>query len=227
MPQVTTLLFVKYDSFLSKSWAFGMMQFAHRPLIQVEGQVFYKLMGSGKGHGFNPWPDWSMYALLQVWSSEAAAEAFFENHSLIQAYKSKGMAWRVFWLKTIQAHGYWAGLQPFVPDAAAPKDGQVAIITRATIRPSMVLKFWKYVPTTAKAIEQASGLLFTKGIGEVPVFQMATFSQWEDMAAVKEFAYKQSAHREAIHLTKSLNWYEEELFARFYPFKITGNWPDE
>jgi hypothetical protein len=50
-----------------------MMQFANKDLAKVNGLTFYRLMGSGKGRGFNPFPDWSVYCLLQVWESEEAA----------------------------------------------------------------------------------------------------------------------------------------------------------
>jgi hypothetical protein len=58
-------------------------------------------------------------------------------------------------------------------------------------------------------------LLYTKGIGEVPIIQMATFSLWKNMDAILNFAYKNEYHKKAIALTKSYNWYKEEMFSRF------------
>ncbi|MFQ3269562.1 MAG: hypothetical protein ACI9B2_001372, partial [Flavobacteriales bacterium] len=61
MAQITTISFFNYRGLLNKVWAFAMMQFAHKFLQNISGQSFYKLMGSGKGMGFNPMPDWSTY----------------------------------------------------------------------------------------------------------------------------------------------------------------------
>jgi len=88
MPQITTITFFRYSSFFSKLWAFGMMQFAHRPLSKVEGLQTYKLMGTGKD-GFNPFADWSVYVLLQIWDNEETAQRFFDTSNLMERYRSK------------------------------------------------------------------------------------------------------------------------------------------
>jgi hypothetical protein len=67
-------------------------------------------------------------------------------------------------------------------------------------------------------------LLFTKGIGEVPFLQMATFSLWKDKQSLMDFAYKSREHTEAIAKTRSLDWYNEELFSRFEPYRSKGTW---
>ncbi|NNK11900.1 MAG: DUF3291 domain-containing protein, partial [Flavobacteriaceae bacterium] len=73
--QITTLTFFKYRSLYAKLWAFGMMQFAHYALRKTDGLSFYKLLGTGR-EGFDPRPDWSVYALLQVWETEDNADEF-------------------------------------------------------------------------------------------------------------------------------------------------------
>ncbi len=70
MEAVTTITFFRYTRAWTRIWAFGMMQFAHSGLSRTPGLEFYKLMGSGKP-GFNPWPDWSVYALVQVWEERS------------------------------------------------------------------------------------------------------------------------------------------------------------
>ena len=69
-------------------------------------------------------------------------------------------------------------------------------------------------------------MIYTKGIGEVPVVQMATFSLWKNFNAVKEFAYKSKEHKEAMRKTRKNKWYKEELFSRFHPYKSLGTWDD-
>jgi heme-degrading monooxygenase HmoA len=225
MPQITTLTFFNYTTFTNKVWAFGMMQFAHAPLKKVNGLQLYKLMGSGKGTGFNPWPDWGTYALLQIWDNEQAAADFFANSALINKYKAHCSNHFTVYLKNITAKGLWNGVNPFVPSTQLDDTNtRVAIITRATIKPKKLRTFWAYVPTSEKHLLGAKGLEFTKGIGEAPLVQMATFSIWQSLQDMQAFAYKGHEHRVAIQKTRELDWYTEEMFARFQVVKIDGEW---
>ncbi len=223
--QVTTLTFFKYKTLLSKVWAFGMMQFAHAHLNKTGGMTFYKLLGTGKGLGFNPFPDWSVYGLLQVWQDDASAREFFRSSPLIKKYERKTEERATIFMKNIKAHGEWSGSNPFeVSSELDPTNPYLAVITRATIKTSRLLRFWKYVPTSQKPIENASGLIYTKGIGEIPAKQMATFSLWESEKDMQQFAYRSKEHQKAIRLTRELKWYSEELFSRFQPYDFQGNW---
>lgn len=200
-----------------------MMQYAHSDLQKVPGLTFYKLMGSGKGFGFNPWPDWSVYCLLQVWESQEAADAFFNRSKLIQRYRDHASKRWTLFLRNILSRGKWSGKEPFQTSEDIDPDNQrLAIITRATIRWSKLRKFWSYVPTSQRSLPENTGLLYTKGIGEVPITQMATFSLWEDENALRQFAYESEEHRKAIQMTRELQWYKEELFARFQVIKESG-----
>lgn len=223
--QITTLTFLKYRSFSSKAWAFSMMQFAHSFLKGVEGMSFYKLLGTGKGLGFNPFPDWSVYAVLQVWDEEQAAKSFFKDSRLIEKYDSKCDERATIYMKNITAHGEWSSQQPFEVSSNLDVDNPyLAVITRATIRTSKLMRFWKYVPTSQRPIENAKGLIYTKGVGEVPAKQMATYSVWESDEDMRNFAYRSKEHQKAIKLTKELNWYAEEMFSRFQPYDFEGSW---
>lgn len=222
--QITTITFFKYKGLVHKAWAFGMMQFAHAGLSKVDGLSFYKLMGSGKGMGFNPLPDWSTYALLQVWDSEASADVFFEQSELMNKYRTRTSNIWTLYLKNIIARGEWSGSNPFQASTDLDSsDPQLAVITRASIKFSKLRKFWSYVPTSHSKLQENKGLIFTKGIGEIPIIQMATFSLWKNAAALKAFAYKGAEHRKAIEMTRELDWYDEELFARFQVIKQVGS----
>ena len=227
MTQITTITFFKLNKATSKTWAFFMMQFGHASLTQVEGQEFYKLMGSGRGLGFNPWPDWSIYTLLQIWENEEAAMQFFNSSAFFKKYKTKSAQSSTIFLRNVASHGTWDGLTPFQAQVT-PEDEQLPrmILTRATIKKSKLRKFWNYVPTSQKPIENAKGLMYTKGVGEWPLTQMATLSVWESEQAMKDFAYGSEEHKKAIKMTRELDWYKEELFARFVPFKLEGDFDD-
>ena len=222
--QITTISFFKYTSLRNKFWALKMMQFAHKGLVNTEGLSFYRLLGSGKGKGFNPFPDWSVYCLLQVWESEEAAHTFFNSSNLIQQYSERTDELFTLYMKNISAGGTWVGKTPFEKGADLDSTLPIVVITRATIKWNWLLRFWKYVPTSQEALNGNEGLIYTKGIGEVPIVQMATFSLWKNFEAVKQFAYNSKQHQEAIRRTRKNDWYREELFARFQPYKSVGTW---
>jgi hypothetical protein len=222
--QITTLTFFNYPSLKQKLWAFGMMQFAHRPMKKVKGLQFYKLLGSGK-ENFDPKPDWSVYGLLQVWDNEEVAREFFTNSKLYKRYHNHSESQLTFYMKSIKAHGQWSKQNPFeVSDSLDENNKYISVITRATIKISMLKKFWDYVPTSQLDLVDNPNLLFTAGVGERPVTQMATFSLWNDARALKKFAYRSQNHRHAVQQTQALQWYKEEMFTRFQPYQITGNW---
>ena len=221
--QITTLTLFRFEGFAQRLWAFGMMQFAHNPLQKVQGLAFYKLMGTGKAR-FNPLPDWGTYGILQVWDLQQHAEDFFENkNGLFQRYQNKASGYVTYFMKNIGSKGEWSGGNPFIKTKEAIKEQRIAVITRATIKPKLLYKFWKYVPQSQTHLWDNPGLLYTKGIGEAPFTQMATFSIWKSLDALKEFAYKGAGHKEAIKKTRQLDWYKEELFARFSIEKILGS----
>ena len=203
-----------------------MMLFAHKDLHKFKGLSFYRLMGSGKGNGFNPLPDWSVYSLIQVWESEELANKFFNSSNLIKKYKSHTVEIYTLYMKNISAVGTWVNKTPFKKGIDLDYNSPIAIITRATIKWTWLFQFWKYVPTSQEPLDGNKGLIYTKGIGEVPVVQMATFSLWRNFEAVKDFAYESKQHKEAIRKTQKNKWYKEELFSRFYPYKSLGTWED-
>lgn len=224
METVTTFTFFKYSSLGSKLWAFAMMAFAPLVLARVKGLQFCKLMGSGK-ENFNPLPDWSVYAILQVWESEVAAETFFETHPLFSSYQKRTSQLMTIYLRPMISKGLWSGTNPFEESACIdPENPYLAIITRATIKLRFLIRFWQFVPYAQAGLKGNPGLLYTKGIGEVPIRNMATFSLWKNKDALQLFAYQDKAHKKAITLTKKLNWYSEELFARFQPYRVSGEW---
>ena len=125
----------------------------------------------------------------------------------------------------IRAKGEWSGRNPFEAHSDRRLETQhTAVITRATIKLSKLAKFWKYVPESQRKLSDSPGILFSAGIGEIPIVQMATFSVWDTAEAMKAYAYGNPEHKKAIGLTRSLGWYKEELFSRFAVLNNTGSW---
>lgn len=224
MSQITTLTFFRYTTFWGKVWAFMQMHFMHKNISKIEGQTFYKLLGSGK-EGFDPLPDWSVYALLQVWEHESFANTFFDTSKVMQKYAIRYQyCWTLF-LKNTSSKGEWSSQKPFMRNKDLDESNPyIVVITRATIKKRMLYRFWKYVPTSQQSLAGNPGLLYTKGIGEMPIVQMATFSLWKDKESLMAYAYQSKEHKKAIEKTKILNWYKEESFSRFQPYKSLGTW---
>ena len=223
MSQLVTLSIFKYNNLTSKVWAFGMMQFAHAYLKKEKDCSFYKLMGSGKAN-FDPMPDWSVYSLLQVWENPEAATRFFQSSRLFHQYQQKADEIAVLHLNPIKVHGKWNDKIPFKTHEKQTDNSMVAAITRASIKKSMLRTFWKYVPESQKPLHEANGLIYTKGFGEVPVTEMATFSIWEKEDDLMNYAYRSREHAVAIKKTRKLDWYKEEMFSRYEIMRLYGSW---
>ncbi len=209
------LIFLSFLGWGPKIKGFYMMQVGHALLKDTEGLSFYKLMGTGKGDGFNPYPDFSTYALLTKWESLERAKAFLDSSKFVKKYKHICHEMEYFIMRTSSSHGSWGGQNPFKSTIKIQKDQKLAVLTRARIKISKLRKFWSYVPVSRQPLKNNSGLIFTKGIGEIPFLNMATFSLWKNQEAMKQFAYSSEEHLKAIKMTRELGWYREELFARF------------
>lgn len=222
MQGLTTITFFKFRT--NKAWAFAQMGLVPSKLQQKEGLRFFKLMGTGGGNGFSLWPDFATYAFLGVWDNQQIADDFLSQNEIFQSYYQKSFSYRTIKMLSVKSHGLWSGQNPFHEHEPPKIDPElpVAVITRATLRPTRLLNFWKSVPAASAAIEKAKGVLYFKGIGEWPFVQQATLSLWDSFEAVKQFAYKDPSHTKIIKKTRRQKWYSEDLFARFQVLSDTG-----
>ncbi len=206
-------------------WGLAQMGTSGSHLKHVPGLLFHKLLGSGKGKAFSVQPNFSRYGLLCTWEHGEAAHDFFSKSKLMQEYKRRSKEIWTVYLEPLQSHGYWDKQQPFEPfaqPAAAPEP--IAVLTRASINWRALPNFIRFGRHTSKALEEASGLICSIGLGELPFIRQATFSVWESVAAMKSYAYQNPQHQEVMKRTRLENWYSEELFARFAPIASEGTW---
>ncbi len=211
---MVSMTFFRYGGWGQRWWAFKQMALAPALLGQVDGLVFFKLLGSGGKHGFSLVPNWGVYGLLCVWQNATAAHTFFNHHPVFGAFKAQSISDQHYCLQPLSSHGHWDGQEPF----ANPKlktEGQIAVITRAKIRWKKLWHFWRFVRPASQGLEDKPGLIFSIGIGELPLVQQATFSVWENTEKMIQYAYKSPQHKQVIQKTRELGWYSEELFARF------------
>jgi len=174
---------------------------------------FFKLLGTGTGERFTPRDaDAQTWALLVRTNQELAS---FAAGAPVKHWRKFTVNEEIYNLAPLSSHGQWGGVEPFTPLYENKWDGEIAAITRAKIRWHHNLKFWRAVPSVTQSLHRADGLVRAIGIGEAPIGLQGTLSHWQSQADLRAFAYKGAAHKEAIRLTSEIQWYSEELFARF------------
>ncbi len=198
-----------------------------RPLLaRTPGLRFWKLMGTGRGDTMTLSADLRRWALFAVWEDEAALDLFLEGSPVARRWAHLGAERYSVKLAPVRAHGAWSGRNPLegaVPPAH-PDGGPVAILTRATIRASRLVPFYRAIDPPSAALRRAPGVLASVGMGEWPVARQATFSLWESFAATRRYAYSAGDHLAVVRRTRAERWYAEELFARFRPYGAQGTW---
>lgn len=198
-----------------------------RPVLRrAGGLMFWRLLGTGRGRSTTLGADLRRWALLAVWRDERALEEFLERSPIPARWRREAAEiWQVR-LAPIASRGRWNGVEPFAPVTGGPEPygGPLAVLTRASIRPSRLAAFYRSVPSVDRLLRGQEGCLASVGLGEWPLARQATFSLWRDAAAVRAFAYAGPAHREVIERVRAHDWYSEELFARFVPYASTGTW---
>ncbi len=184
------------------------------------GLEFSKLLGTGGGNGFSILPNFKKYALFTVWCDEAHADAFIKENSALKWYFDNSSDYLVVKMVSIKSHGTWGGINPFVNGLQLPENSPLAVVTRATIRPSKLHEFWWNVPSVSKFMAAQKSALYRVGIGEYPLMMQATLSIWKNEHDLMAAAYSDTVHAEIVKKTRDRKWYSEELFARFRPVTI-------
>jgi len=199
-------------------WALKQMQFSKTIGDHLKGTTFAKLLGTGGGKfGFSIKPDFSTYCLLCVWENAAKAKTLESNEIYIQL-EEKSRESQTYYMACTQSHGAWGGINPLEP-AVKYTSGPMFTLTRASLSASKLFAFWSHVPATTDALKKSKGLLFSKGVGELPIIEQATFSHWKSAEDMMDFAYR-SRHTKVLIKAKKGKWFKEELFARFIPVNL-------
>ncbi len=218
--QSVTLSLFRFDRLSARLWVLGQMGLARRVLPQVEGLRFWKLCGSGTDEGFTPRPNWAVWAILGIWVNAAAARAGMGGAPFTR-WRSRADESMTLYLEPFAARGHWSGARPFAPSGTS--NGPIAALTRATVKPSRVLRFWGRVPDISAKVGSDPNVIFKIGIGEVPMLHQVTFSIWPDEDSMAAFA-RRGPHADAIRAVREEGWFNEELYARFRIAGATGTW---
>ncbi len=221
---LTSILTFRYKGFQDIRWALAQMRNLHPEMVNVSGLSFYKLLGSGAGNGFSIWPDFSTFVLLTVWETKDDMGRFRASHAVLNEMMKRCDEWGGALLLPFKGHGTWNGQQPFEFIDQPEGDYPLAVLTRASIERKKALKFWRRVPGVSKHIQNMPGLLWAKGVGELPLVEQATVSFWRSSKELNNFAYKRGGkHQPMVKMTREVGWYSEEMFVRFKVHEWEGS----
>lgn len=220
--QIATITFFRYKGFRNKMWGMSQMYKVRKPMRSTEGVLFFKPLGAGGGLGYSIKPKLSVYGLLVVWESPEAAEDFFFG-PVFSAFESHSAEQYTIFMKPLSSRGSWSGFSGWAFHENNSEQPVISALTRATIKNRFLFNFWRMVPRTSREHSQSEGLLFSQGIGEIPLLEQATFTVWENKSSMEKFAYG-TFHGEAVARTRNKNGFREEMFTRLLPYKTRGRW---
>lgn len=223
MSQTTTISFFRFARWRDRAWALTMMGGARLAMARVADLSFWKLCGSGTGEGFTPTMNPSVYAIVCIWPDTETARRRLNETRIFQRYRARAIEDWTIYLSATSARGAWSGAEPF-STVLEPQSGPIAALTRATVKPSVLTKFWGRVPDISAVIGSDPNVAFKIGIGEVPMLQQVTFSIWPGTQEMAEFARTNGPHAAAIKAVRDGAWFKEELYARFTILGDTGTW---
>ena len=218
-------------------WLFGFWAMALflLPLWMNRRFLFSRLMGSGLNGTFDIRPDLAQWAVLcfhtvppDIEGMRSDADGWkrdFYGPFIAAYWRLLGCETWTIALEVVSGHGTWDGraLGDGLPARSrGVEDRPIAVLTRATIRLTRLRHFWSNVPPVSREFFATEGVRLSLGIGEAPLFRQATFSLWESESRMREFAYRNPAHRDVINRTRKERWYTEEMFLRFLPMESIG-----
>jgi spheroidene monooxygenase len=206
----------------SRLWGWSRLVRGQSGLRGASGLRFAKVLGSGVEGGFGLKPSASILGLFCVFQDAASAEAFTSDDGLMRRWQHRSRESFCVKMRVYSCRGSWAGSRLAVT-ATTPVAGPVVSLTRASIKPSRAAAFWQMQPPAERSLEQATGCRLAIGVGEAPLLRQATFTVWDDVAAMDRYA-RSGAHQEAIVAAARGGFFSESMFVRFAPYEIQGEW---
>jgi hypothetical protein len=203
-------------------WALWRLARGASGLGAVPGMRFARVLGSGQGGGFGLRPGLDCQGVFALFDTLEQAQHFTTESRVAQAYGRRALEQFSVVLQATSARGSWAGHR-MAAGASAEPGGPVAALTRAAIRPSRALEFWRHSPPAEAELAAAPGCRLAVGLGEAPLVRQATFSLWDSTAAMDAYA-RHGSHQRAIQASWQQGFFSEWMFVRFRPVTLRGTW---
>ncbi|HMO73602.1 MAG TPA: spheroidene monooxygenase, partial [Paracoccaceae bacterium] len=147
--QTVTLSLFRFGGIGARLWAVAQMGAARLAFRAMPEATFWKLCGSGTGEGFTPRPNTAVWAILACWPDLSTARDRVARAPVYSRWRARAAEdWTLF-MTPASARGRWAGVEPFHPEPEAPEvqsAAALAALTRATVRPSRLVRFWRRGP---------------------------------------------------------------------------------
>lgn len=199
------------------------------------GLRFGKIMGSGHEGGFILRPSATHQGVMAVFDHIDHAQQFVHSTYVKEARSRARESW-VGVMGVDSVRGQWDGRDWGVTDTSqqTPNEGRrlaahperMAVLTRASIRPTKAMAFWRHAPAAQSDLNQAQGCEIAMGLGEAPLVRQCTFSLWRNKADMMRYAHD-GAHRKAIEAANRYGYFNESLFVRMHLMAMQGRWHDQ
>jgi hypothetical protein len=195
-------------------WGYGRFAFNYLDLPRIAGLQFAKHLGSGYEGGFGLRPSLDRQGFFLVFESEQAARSFVQVSPLLEKYRRHCAELFTVFLKPYAVKGSWSGFGFTPTQIEPPKNQPIATLTRASIKISKANAFWRDAKPAHDAMADATGCLLAAGVGEAPFLRQATFTMWENVVAMNQYA-RTGAHMAAIKTSYGQQYFSESMFVRF------------
>lgn len=245
VPALQGVVVVVLFDYLSQHRAWAWMNLIQGPAVfkKIPGVLFAKVMGSGHAGGFSLRPSPTHQGLIFLFDTTENAKAFLSGAELKPYVQKARECWRAI-LGITSVRGQWdalsfqsdpslslashAGVDAFSQEAITklgpdPHTQPIAAITRASIRPTKAVAFWRYAPAAQKDLDRCVGCDLAVGLGEAPLLRQCTFSVWQNTQAMQEYAHS-GAHKQAIAAAYKQDYFSESMFMRMRVLFMQGVW---
>ena len=230
-PAVSGIVVVLLVDLLKTKRTWGWLRLAQggSALKQLAGLVFAKVMGSGHEGGFGLRPSPSHQGLVLMFKTQTQANSFLQSETA-QHYKQNAREWFSATLMIDSSRGSWNQTEwqtTVLNDAGVTCSNRdelpVATLTRASIRSTSAMAFWRFAPAAQTDLQHAPGCLLAMGLGEAPLLRQCTFSIWKDTASMVSYA-QSGAHLAAIQAAYKHAFFSESMFVRMRVLSMDGVW---
>lgn len=224
--------------------SFHIVHFNKRHLVQskktngIDGLRYWKPLSIGPDFktlpaDFSRWalakPNFRRWGFFCVWENESALEAFVSESAITRRWRENSLEVWHAQLTPRRSSGTWHSSNPLDnhEQVQLPK-GPVAMLTRGELYIRKVPTFW--LETTRVAVTDVltrPGFLAGVALVEMPLVEVMTFTLWDSVESVMDFARKRPAHSSLIERDKHEKIFRAFFYAQFYPYESNGTWNGE